>query len=365
MRFVIFGLTISSSWGNGHATLWRGLCRGLAARGHSVLFLERDTPYYSEHRDLPEPPGATLVLYESWDSVRERAEEETRAADVAIVTSYCPDALHAAASITGTRPGPVRVFYDLDAPVTLSRTRAGERVPYLPPEGLAGFDLVLSYAGGSALAEIRERLGARHVAPLYGSVDPDVHRPAPTDPPLEGDLSYLGTYAADRQGALDRLFLTPARRLPGRDFVLGGSQYPPEFPWTPNIRYVRHVPPSRHGAFYSSSRFTLNITRGPMLATGYCPSGRLFEAASCGAAIVTDRWSGLEEFFAPGAEIVVADGPEDVERALRMDAEEAAAIGAAARRRALAEHTAERRAEELEALLESAVSGPARNGRGR
>lgn len=364
MRLVIFGLTISSSWGNGHATLWRGLCRALAARGHSVVFLERDMPYYAEHRDLPDPPGASLVLYDSWESVRERAEEEVRSADVAVVTSYCPDALEAAAQIRRAGQLEARVFYDLDSPVTLARVRAGEPVPYLSPDRLAGFDLVLSYAGGSALDEIRERLGARRVAPLYGSVDPDVHRPAPADPLLEGDLSYLGTYAADRQEALDRLFLTPARRLPGHEFVLGGSQYPLEFPWRRNIHYVRHVPPPRHPAFYSSSRFTLNITRGPMLATGHCPSGRLFEAAACGAAIVTDRWSGLEEFFAPGAEIVVADGPGDVTRALRMDPGKAAAIGAAARRRALAEHTAKRRAEELEALLESAAAGSAWNGRG-
>jgi spore maturation protein CgeB len=203
------------------------------------------------------------------------------------------------------------------------------------------------------MRELRERLGARRVAPLYGSVDPAVHRPVPRDPELEGDLSYLGTYSEDRQDALSRLFLEPARRLPDRSFVLGGSQYPDEFPWQPNIRYVRHLPPPRHAAFYSSSRLTLNVTRGPMRAMGHCPSGRLFEAAACGAAIVTDRWSGLDEFFTPGTEIVVAEGAEDVARALRMNPEESAAIGGAARRRALAEHTAERRAGELLSLLES------------
>lgn len=362
MRLAIFGLTISSSWGNGHATLWRGLCRALSERGHAVDFLERDTPYYGAHRDLPEPPGVSLTIYPSWDAVEERALDTLRRADVAVVTSYCPDAPEASALIARAPRSLVRVFYDLDSPVTLERIRSGLPVAYLPQDGLAAFDLVLSYAGGPAMRELRERLGARRVAPLYGSVDPAVHRPVPRDPLLEGDLSYLGTYSEDRQEALERLFVEPARLLPGRRFVLGGSQYPAEFPWQPNIRYVRHMPPPRHAAFYGSSRFTLNVTRGPMLAAGHCPSGRLFEAAACGAAIVTDRWSGLEEFFTPGEEIVVADGPEDVARALRMSAEDSASIGTAARRRALAEHTAERRAGELVSLLESA-GAPAENGR--
>lgn len=357
MRLVIFGLTISSSWGNGHATLWRGLGRALAGRGHSVEFLERDTPYYGAHRDLLHPPGVTLHLYASWDRVRERAAEALRAADVAIVSSYCPDATAAAALIARAPRSLLRVFYDLDSPVTLARIRAGERVPYLPHRGLAAFDLVLSYAGGPALAELKERLRARRVAPLYGSVDPLVHSPAATDPDLEADLSHLGTYSEDRRAALEGFFLVPARRHPARRFVLGGSQYPVDLPWSPNIRHLHHVPPPRHAAFYGSSRLTLNITRGPMLATGHCPSGRLFEAAACGAAIATDRWSGLEEFFTPGREIVVVDGPDDVARALRMDPEVSAAIGRAARHRALGEHTAERRARELEALLGTSDDG--------
>ena len=364
MKLVIFGLTISSSWGNGHATLWRGLLRSLGARGHAVEFLERDTPYYGAHRDLPDPPGVALTVYRSWRDVEERATEAVRSADVALISSYCPDALEAAALLARAPRSLSRVFYDLDSPVTLERVRSGSQVGYVPPGGLGGFDLVLSYAGGSALSELRERLGARRVAPLYGSVDPTVHRPAPRDPLLEADLSYLGTYSEDRQDALTRLFLEPARGLPDRRFVLGGSQYPDEFPWRPNIRYVRHVPPPLHATFYSSSRFTLNVTRAPMLATGHCPSGRIFEAAACGTAIVTDRWSGLEEFFTPGTEIVVADESDDVIRALRMSPEESSAIGSAARGRALAEHTADRRAEELESLLESAGTA-AMNGRRR
>jgi len=250
----------------------------------------------------------------------------------------------------------VRAFYDMDAPVTLAALRAGEPVPYLPPGGLGEFDLVLSFAGGPALEELRRRLGARRVAPLYGAVDPAVHAPAPPVPHYRADLSYLGTYAADRQAALERLFVEPARRLPDRSFLIGGSLYPPDFPWTPNIRFVHHVPPPDHPAFYCSSALTLDVTRRAMAEMGYCPSGRLFEAAACGVPILSDAWPGLEEFFQPGAEIVVARDTDDAVAALGMSDEERARIARAARDRTLAEHTAERRATQLEAALEAAAT---------
>jgi len=319
-------------------------------------------PYYALHRDLAELPGTDLRLYTSWEEVLPEARRETADADAAMVTSYCPDGIPASELVLSAS-GPLSVFYDLDTPVTLERLRNGEEVAYLPPQGLGGFDLVLSYTGGQALAELQERLGARRVAPLYGSVDPETHRPVAPEDAYRSDLSYLGTYAADRQEALERLFLVPARRLPGKRFVLGGAQYPVDFPWGGNVYFVRHLPPADHPAFFASSPLTLNVTRAAMAEMGWCPSGRLFEAAACGTAIVTDRWSGLEAFFEPGREIVVADGVGDVERALRMDAGEAASIGAAARRRVLAEHTADRRAEELLAALERSPL-PAANGRG-
>ena len=298
MKLVIFGLTISSSWGNGHATLWRALCRALAARGHDVTFFERDVPYYAAHRDLHHAPGCRLRLYGDWGEVRARAAAELADADVAMVTSYCPDAVPASALLLDTHA--LRVYYDLDTPVTLERVAAGESVPYVPPGGLGDFDLVLSFGGGPALGELSRLLGARRVAPLYGFADPDVHRPAPPSSGLpRGDLSYLGTYAADRQQRLDELFIEPARRRPDRRFVIGGSQYPIDFPWTDNIYYVRHMPPPLHPAFYSSSAITLNVTRGAMAEMGYCPPGRLFEAAACGAPIVSDTWDGLETFFEP------------------------------------------------------------------
>lgn len=351
MKLVIFGLTVSSTWGNGHATLWRGLCRALAARGHDIVFFERDVPYYADHRDLPELPGGRLILYREWDDVRSRAEVEVSEADAAMATSYCPDGPAAVDLILDSRAA-IKVFYDLDTPVTLERLQAGLEVPYLSPRGLGEFDLVLSYTGGRALDELRTRLGARRVAPLYGSVDPDVHRRVEADDRFRADLSYLGTYSEDRQARLQELLVEPARQETGKRFLLAGAQYPDDFPWTPNMVFLRHLAPPDHSAFYSSSRFTLNVTRRAMASMGYCPSGRLFEAAACGTPILTDDWPGLAEFFRPGREIVLTGTTEDVRDAMRLTDHERRAIGEAARERALSEHSARTRAIQLEALLE-------------
>jgi spore maturation protein CgeB len=350
VKIVIFGLTISSAWGNGHATLWRGLCRALHDAGHDVVFFERDVQYYAAHRDFTHSDACELVLFEDWTGVRPRVSRELADADAAIVTSYCPDGPAASAAVCESSVAR-KVFYDLDSPVTLDRVARGEAVPYLPEEGFGRFDLVLSYAGASALEGLR-RLGARAVAPLYGSVDPAVHRPVPERRDRRCDLSYLGTYAADRQAALDRLFMAPARLRSRHVFALAGSQYPSDFPWTPNMLYFWHVPPSDHPALFCSSGLTLNVTRGPMAAVGYCPSGRLFEAAACGAAVVSDSWDGLDTFFEPDREILIAADTGDVLAALDLTDEERRRIGRAARERTLDCHTSMVRARELEQLLE-------------
>ncbi len=355
MKLVVFGLSVSSSWGNGHATLWRGLIRALSRLGHAVVFYERDVPYYAEHRDLPQLSDAELRLYSSWPEVLGTARRDVEDADVAIITSYCPDG-PAAAELVLSRSAGLRVFYDLDTPVTLERLRRGEVVSYLPYTGLGDFDLVLSYTGGAALEELGRRLGARRVVPLYGSVDPLVHYPVPSAAQYRADLSYLGTYAEDRQEALQRLFIEAARQRPECRFLIGGAQYPPAFPWTENIYFVRHLPPAEHPAFYCSSRLTLNVTRAPMAEMGYCPSGRLFEAAACGAVVLSDWWPGLEDFFDPGSEILVAHTTDEVLSALELGPDRLAAVGQAARNRVLTDHTAERRAQQLVLALESAVS---------
>ncbi|HEX7048954.1 MAG TPA: glycosyltransferase [Longimicrobiales bacterium] len=352
MKLVIFGLTVSSSWGNGHATLWRGLSRALGERGHRVIFFERDVPYYAAHRDLTELAGGELFLYPSWDVALPVARRHLRDADVGMVTSYCPDGIAASELVLSSAAG-VRAFYDMDTPVTLERLARGEPVDYIGPDGLGDFDVVLSYTGGAALDALRQRLGARRVAPLYGSVDPNAYRRVPAVAWYRADLSYLGTYAADRQDRLAALFIETARRRPDRRFLIGGAQYPQDFPWTENIYFVQHVPPRDHPAFYSSSALTLNVTRRPMAEMGYCPSGRLFEAAACGVPILSDWWEGLDELFEPDREILIARDTDEAAAAVDLPRERLAEIGRAARERVLAEHTAERRARELEAALEA------------
>lgn len=356
MRIVIFGLSVSSSWGNGHAALWRGLIRALLEAGHSVVFFERDVPYYAANRDLHAlPEGGKLVLYPDWAEALAPMRRALAEADVGMVTSYCPDGL-AATELVLDADLAVRCFYDLDTPVTLARLEAGEQVGYIGPDGLAPFDLVLSYTGGGALEALRTRLGARRTAPIYGSVDPALHRPASPRPEYQALLSYLGTYAADRQATLERLFVEPARRLPEARFVIGGAQYPQEFPWTANTYFVRHLPPPEHPAFYCSSRLTLNVTRDAMARMGWCPSGRLFEAAACGAPILSDWFAGLDEFFAPGDEILVARTTGEAIDALQLDDAALDAVARRARERTLEEHTAARRAAQMVSAFEAATA---------
>jgi spore maturation protein CgeB len=353
MRLVIFGLTLSSSWGNGHATLWRGLLKALAARGHTAIFYEKDVAYYAGARDEWEPPrGVRLQLYGELEEVRSDVRAELAQADAAIITSFCPDALGACRLIFDSRTA-IKIFYDLDTPVTLDALECGARVSYLPEEGLGSFDLVLSYTGGRALDELRSRLGARRVAPLYGWVDPESHRAVPPHDEFRCTLSYLGTFAADRQPALEELLLHPARVRCGERFLIGGAQYPQNFPWSENIYFVRHLPPELHAAFFCSCRATLNVTRRAMARYGFCPSGRLFEAAACAAPILTDCWDGLECFFLPGPEVIPVRCAGDVLDALSLGDHELRAIGQAARERALEQHTGTARAMEFETLLET------------
>ena len=347
MRLVVFGLTVSSSWGNGHATLWRGLISALAERGVHVTFFERDQPFYAPHRDLTTLPGGELALYSEWDAAR--ARRALAGADAAVVTSYCADAEAACAAVAES--GAPSVFYDMDTPVTLARLAAGETVPYLPRGGLGAFDLVLSYTGGPALGELERRLGARRTAPLYGHADPATHHRTAPDPRFACDLSYIGTYAADRQAAVEALFVAPARARPDLKAVLAGSGYPPDFPWTDNIWFVKHLPPPEHARFYSSSSLTVNTTRADMAAMGWCPSGRLFEAAACACPVLSDRWDGLDRFFIPGEEILLARDETDALAALELGAARLRDIGEAARARFLREHTSGHRADELLALL--------------
>ncbi|MDB5597683.1 MAG: hypothetical protein JWM36_4644 [Hyphomicrobiales bacterium] len=353
MKLVVFGLTISSSWGNGHATLWRGLCRSLTAMGWTVVFYERNLPFYAQARDFVDMPGrGALRLYGDWADVEQNAQRDLQDADAAIVTSYCPDGI-AATELIVRSPCARRVFYDLDTPVTLDDLEQGRPLSSIGARGLRDFDLVLSFTGGPALEILRDKLGATRVAPLYGHADPDVHRAAPGEARLASSLSYLGTYAADRQAALTELFVEPARRLPGERFLMAGAQYPDDFPWTSNIHFLRHLPPQDHSAFFCSARLSLNVTRASMSAMGWCPSGRLFEAAACGAAQLSDAWPGLCDFFTPGEDLLIAGTAQEALDALALSDIELARIGRNARDNVIARHTSARRAQELVQLLDS------------
>ena len=299
MRLAIFGLTVTSSWGTDTPQSGALYAPPWQAEGIGVTFFERDVSYYSAHRDLKNSGSYEVVLYSDWADVNPRARQVLAESDSAIVTSYCPDAQSASDLVLDSGVS-VRAFYDLDTPVTLDALRQGTPVAYIPTYGLEPFDLVLSYTGGQALKQLRQQLGARKVAPLYGSVDPQFHQPVAPSPNYYSDLSYLGTYADDRQPTLEELLLEPARRSAQHRFLIGGALYPVDFPWRENVWFVHHVPPPFHPAFYCSSRLTLNVTRSAMAEMGYCPSGRLFEAAACQTPVVSDAWEGLDQFFAPG-----------------------------------------------------------------
>ncbi len=357
MNISIFGLTISSSWGNGHATPYRAIVRALAAMGHRVTFFERDLPYYAAHRDLTACDFCDIVLYDSWADVRDVALRAASESEIVVTASYCPEGARVNDEILGLN-GPIKVYYDLDAPVTLARLRSRAPVEYLNPEQLPEFDLVLSWTGGQALEELASQWGARMARPLFGCVDPDVYRREPSRREFECVLSYMGTYAPDRQEKLDALFLEPSRRKKDLRFLLAGSLYPWNWQWGENVTKLEHVAPSEHPALYSSSRCTLNITRADMASSGYCPSGRFFEAAACATPIISDWFDGLDYFFTPGEEIVVAQSADDVLQAIDSDEQTLRKMAGRARDRTLEEHSGACRARQFLSFCEQAKSGP-------
>jgi len=354
VKITIFGLTISSSWGNGHATPYRAIMKGLCHDGHEVHFYEKDVPYYARHRDFSGSPHCELQLYSDWESVRASALACAAESDAVICSSLCPEGARIVDDVLDVGR-PKKVFYDLDTPVTLGALERGG-IEYLHREQIPEFDLYLSFTGGGTLDELTSRWSAQLALPLYGCVDPDVHVRRSVPPKYRCDLSYMGTYAADRQDKLEQLFLEPARHASQKTFVLAGSMYPWEWQWPANVKRFEHVSPADHSALYSSSRLTLNITRKEMERWGYCPSGRFFEAAACGTPIVTDWFDGLDSFFDPERELLVANSTEDVLSALELPDSELTQIAQRARERTLAEHTGEHRARELVAAIEQAAS---------
>jgi spore maturation protein CgeB len=354
VKIVIFGLSITSSWGNGHATTFRALARALSTRGHRIVFFERNVEWYASNRDLASPGFCTVNLYDHWKEVLPAVRRELLDCDVAMVGSYFPDGIEAIHELFDS-PAAVKAFYDIDTPITVSKLRAQGGTEYLEARQVPGFDIYFSFTGGPMLREIESRFGARHAVPLYCSFDPCQYRSFPATRRFTCDLSYMGTYAADRQPKIDDLLCEPARRLPGRKFIVAGPQYPRTVRWPRNVRRIVHLNPRWHARFYSSSRLTLNVTRHDMVVAGYSPSVRLFEAAACGAAILSDNWPGLQTFFTPGQEILLPASADDVVRfTTEVDDTELRSIGLRAQQRVLAEHTSQCRAQQFERYVEQA-----------
>ena len=359
MKLTIFGLSITSSWGNGHATTFRALCDALHRRGHRIVFFEHNLEWYQNNRDLPEPPYCDVKVFEKWEDVLPAVRAELRDSDVAMVGSYFPDGIAALDEMLNSNI-PVKTFYDIDTPVTVCSLMEQGRADYLLKQHLPELDIYFSFTGGPMLDRLTHDLGTPFAVPLYCSVDPEKHRELP-DARFDCDMSYMGTYAADRQPKIEELLCDPARLLPQHKFIVAGPQYPAEITWPANVERIMHLNPRYHAGLYSSSRITLNVTRREMVLAGYSPSVRLFEAAACGATIASDNWPGLETFFSPSKEILLSTGSEDIVRYLRdYNATELRRIGCAARERVLANHTSDVRAQEFELAVEIAMSKQAR-----
>jgi spore maturation protein CgeB len=347
MKIVICGLAITSSWGNGHATTYRALVRALNARGHKIVFFERDLEWYASNRDMPEPPFCKVNFYDDWTEVRPLLRREMADADVVLLGSYFPDGTAAADEILNSTVA-IKAFYDIDTPITVSKLECGDE-EYLRRDQVPGFDVYFSFTGGPLLGKIENQFGARRAVPLYCSFDPGRYQLCEVDARYSCDLSYMGTYAADRQPKLEALLCETARRLPTRKFIVAGPQYPAAIQWPANVKHIVHLEPKFHPPFYSSSCFTLNLTRKDMVECGYSPSVRLFEAAGCGAAIISDHWPGLESFFHPPQEILLARNTDEVIHYLNGISEaDARKMGRRAQERVLAEHSADKRAMDFE-----------------
>ena len=347
LRIVIFGLSITSSWGNGHATTYRSLTRALSARGHSVRFFEHDVPWYADNRDLPHPPYAQTELYDDISDLT-RFSEQIEAADVVIVGSYTPNGIDVGNLVLERATGVV-AFYDIDTPVTLAALEH-DRCEYLSRDQVGRYNMYLSFTGGPTLTRLEREFGSPMARPLYCCVDPDMY--SPSEQAIVWDLGYLGTYSCDRQSALETRLLDAARAWPGGRFVVAGPQFPDEIAWPFNVERIVHLPPAIHANFYSAQRFTLNVTRAAMVRAGYSPSVRLFEAAACATPIISDVWEGLGEFFRPGEEILISEcGADTLSYLKELPRETAVRIGARARARVLSSHTADHRASQLESYV--------------
>jgi spore maturation protein CgeB len=364
MKLAIFGSSVVSAYWNGAATYYRGMCAALHARGHQIRFVEQDIYDRQQHRDFPhDPPYCEVRVVSGWEALERELHAAVAWADLIAKCSntgafdremeaWLAGPATPPAARESTRRPPV-VFWDVDAPATLAE--CFQPASYLR-RLIPGFAAVFTYGGGERVVQSYQALGARRVLPIYNAVDPQEYAPAAPAPDLACDLLFVGSRLPDREARFHHFFLEAARRAPSYRFLLGGPGWD-DLVLPPNVRYLGYCPIPLHPVLNCSARLVLNLNRDSMAATGYSPPTRLFEAAACGACLVTDAWDGIDEFFTPGEEILIADGPEEIVRYLStITPEQAQAIGARARRRALREHTYASRAALFERMAQELIA---------
>ena len=364
MKIVIFGLAITSSWGNGHATTFRSLCRALARRGHQIHFVEKNLEWFRDNRDMPHPEFCTVHLYTDWNESARKLMRLSKDADAIVVGSYFPDAIAATEALLEAGCGPL-LFYDIDTPITIAKLRKERKAEYLDAKQIPKFAAYLSFTGGPVLRELEEQFGSPFAVPFYCSVDPELYRPKAVEREFRCAMSYLGTHARDRQPKLMHFLNETAGTMPEQRFIVAGAQYPKDTSWQKNVERIVHLSPPDHPAFYCSSRFTLNLTRDEMVAAGYSPSVRLFEASACGAAILSDYWKGLEHFLTPNREVLLPKDAYEVAQIIgHMPEADRVRMGLNARERVLSEHTAAHRAIQFEEIVSRCSGSSSRTSEG-
>lgn len=351
MKIAFYGSSLVSAYWNGAATYYRGLIRALSARGYSVTFYEPDVYDRQKNRDIDPPDWCDIVVYDGTIEALKRVAAEAAKADIVVKASGVgfEDERLLTEVMAAARPGALRIFWDVDAPATLAELQAAPDHPLR--RMLPKLDAVLTYGGGDPVVSAYRALGASRCIPIYNGLDPETHFPVPAEPRFSGDLGFLGNRLPDREARVEDFFLSAAARLPDKRFLLGGSGWGDK-PMSDNVMRIGHVPTADHNAFNVSPRAVLNISRASMAEYGFSPATRVFEAAGAGACLITDYWQGIDLFFKPGEEILVArDGQEVADIVASLTAEQAEEIGRRALTRVLAEHTYDRRAEEADRVI--------------
>ncbi|SOD97989.1 glycosyltransferase family protein [Caenispirillum bisanense] len=366
MHIAFFGSSIVSAYWNGAATYYRGILGALARRGHRITFYEPDAFDRQKHRDIEPPEWCRVVVYKPCEDAAAAQLEDARGADLVVKASGVGvlDSFLEKSVLALKSPRTRVVFWDVDAPATLEsiHTSPDDRLGPLVPD----FDMILTYGGGPPVVSAYEALGAKACVPIYNALEPETHHPVPPDPAFAADLSFLGNRLPDRERRVEEFFLKAAAGVPGKRFLMGGSGWDDK-PMPDNVRWIGHVYTHQHNAFNCSARAVLNITRDSMARTGFSPPTRVFEACGAGSCLVTDAWTGIEQFLEPDREVLTAvDGDAVAAHLADLSPERAAAIGAAGRARVLAHHTYDHRALEVERLLEGRDTGaPALEGAAR